>query len=205
MEQKQIEKLTSFFYEIGNLRRVLRAHQQMLLALDPTDNIASHSFRVAFIGYFLAKELEADADKVLKMCLLHDLEEIRTGDQNWVHKKYVKAYEAEVRRDQLEGLHHSENLLELSDEYQKRETKESKIAKDADLLDEVFLLREYAHKGNKEAVRWLRGEKGDNDGDKEGEQEKRMFTSLAKEIARAAKAQDPSFWWEYAWTPEKRR
>ena len=61
-------------------------HQQVLLAHDPTDNIASHSFRAAFIGYFLAKQLKADANKVLKMCLLHDLEEIRTGDHNWIHK-----------------------------------------------------------------------------------------------------------------------
>jgi len=204
MEEQQIKKLTSFFYEIGNLRRVLRAHQQMLLALDSTDNIASHSFRTAFIGYFLAKELEVDADKVLMMCLLHDLAEIRTGDQNWVHKKYVKAYEGEVRRDQLKDVSHSEKLLELSDEYEKRETQESKIAKDADLLDEIFLLREYAHQGNKEAIRWLRGEADGNGTKEEGEQEKRMFTNLAKEIAKTAKGQDPSFWWENAWTPERR-
>ena len=67
MKQNQLKKLVSFFYEIGNLRKVIRAHQQMLLFQDLTDNIAAHSFRTAFIGYFLAKELKADADKVIKM------------------------------------------------------------------------------------------------------------------------------------------
>ena len=66
----KLDILANFFYEIGNLRMVLRSHQQTLLSHDPTDNIASHSFRTAFIGYFLAKELKADADKVLKMCMI---------------------------------------------------------------------------------------------------------------------------------------
>lgn len=202
MEKLQIEKLVAFFYEIGNLRRVLRAHQQMLLVSDPTDNIASHSFRVAFIGYFLAKELGADSDKVLKMCLLHDLEEVRTSDQNWVHKKYVKVYEGEVRRDQLEGLFHTDELLKLSDEYEKRETTEAKIVKDADLLDQVFLLKEYSHQGNKEAEHWLNG--GWDGQVRESEQEKKMFTEIAKQIAKEAKNQKPSFWWENAWTPDRR-
>jgi len=204
MENSEIKKLTAFFYEIGNLRRVLRAHQQMLLALDPTDNIASHSFRVAFIGYFLAKELDADADKVFKMCLIHDLEEIRTSDQNWVHKKYVKAYEAEVRRDQLEHLSHADELLKLSDEYEKRETQEAKITKDADLLDQIFLLREYAHQGNKEAARWLKGEASGAGIQEENEQEKKLSCDLAKKIAKEAKSQEPSFWWENAWTSDRR-
>lgn len=204
MDNSQVQKLTAFFYEVGNMRRVLREHQQMLLALDPTDNIASHSFRAAFIGYFLAKELGADADKVLKMCLVHDLGEIRTGDHNWVHRKYAIVHEEEARQDQLKDLSHAGEFSELSDEYEKRETLESQLAKDADLLDEIFLLREYAHQGNKEASRWLKAEADGNGPKKESEQEKKMFTDLARQIAREAKNQEPSFWWENAWTPERR-
>ncbi len=203
-DNSKIEKLTGFFFELGTLRRVLRAHQQMLLAFDPTDNIASHSFRTAFIGYFLAKELKANADKVLKMCLLHDIEEVRSGDQNWVHRKYIKVYEEEIRESQLKAVSQSEELLELSKEYQERKTLEARIAKDADLLDEVFLLKEYSHGGNKEAEDWLNG--GWEEGvKKESEQEKGMSTDLAKQIAKEAKKQRPSLWWENLWTPNKRK
>ncbi|MFQ6049980.1 MAG: HD domain-containing protein [Candidatus Paceibacterales bacterium] len=104
MKQKQIKNLASFFYEIGTLRKVIRAHQQTLLSQDLTDNISSHSFRTTFIGYFLAKALKANADKVIKMCLLHDIEETRAGDQNWVHKRYIKVYEEEIREGQLKNL-----------------------------------------------------------------------------------------------------
>jgi len=34
--------------------------------------------------------------------------------------------------------------LELSKEYQERKTPEARIAKDADLLDQILILKEYA-------------------------------------------------------------
>ena len=198
MKQNQIKKLVSFFYEIGNLRKVIRAHQQMFLFHDLTDNIASHSFRVSFIGYFLAKELKANADKVIKMCLLHDIEEARSGDQNWVHKRYIKVFEDEIRDEQLKYLPNSKELLTLSKEYQERKTKEAKIARDADLLDQVFLQKEYAWQGIREAKDWLKGTK------KASQQERQMFTKLAKAIAKETKSQAPSLWWKNLWTPTRR-
>jgi len=199
MKKSYIKNLVSFFFEIGNLRKVLRAHQQMLLTYDLTDTIASHSFRVAWIGYFLAKELKADANKVIKMCLLHDLEESRSMDHHWVSKKYVKVFEDEIRKEQLKNLLHSKELIELSKEYQERKTLEAKIAKDADLLDELLLLKEYSWQGNKEARRWMKGPK------LKSQHEKLMFTKLAKEIAKEIKRQTPSAWWADSWTPYRRQ
>jgi len=204
MKNDKIKKLVSFFYEIGTLRRVLRAHQQTLLSHDPTDNISSHSFRTAFIGYFLAKESKVDADKVVKMCLLHDIEEARAGDQNWVNKRYIKVFEDEIRKGQLKELPNSKELLELSNEYNERKTFEAKIAKDADLLDEIFLLKEYEMQGSKEAIDWLKGTHKKGPG-KESQQEKMMFTKLAKKIAKEAKKQKPSLWWDNLWTPNRKK
>jgi len=199
MEENKFKKLVSFFYEIGTLRKIPRAHQQGLFSQDLSDNIASHSFRTAFIGYFLAKELKADADKVIKMCLLHDTEESRCGDQNWVNKRYVKVFEEEIRNEQLKDIINSGELKELSREYQERKTLEAKIAKDADLLDQILILREYQMQGNKEAENWLKRNGEDN------EQEKLMFTDLAKNISREMKEQSPSFWWKNLWTPKRRK
>lgn len=204
MKHNQIQKLVSFFFEIGNLRKVIRAHQQTLLSFDLSDTIASHSFRVTLIGYFLAKELRADVDKVIKMCLLHDLEETRSSDHNWVHKRYVKVFEDEIRYDQLKDLSESEELIKLSDEYQERKTLESKITKDADLLDEIFLLREYDWQGNKEAADWLKG-KSKKGIKQKNQQEKLMNTQLAKQISQEAKKQSPSAWWKDLWTPTRRK
>ncbi|MDP2930413.1 MAG: HD domain-containing protein [bacterium] len=195
----ETKELVHLFFEIGNLRKIPRAHQQTLLSQDLSDNIASHSFRTAFIGYFLAKHLKINADKVLKMCLLHDLEETRCGDQNWVHKKYLKVFEDEIRKEQLGSLFDAQELLELSKEYDERKTVEAKTAKDADLLDQILILKEYLQQGNQEAKRWLR--LGEN---KPCEHEKMLSTFLAKKIAKEIKKQEPSDWWSSAWTSKRR-
>jgi len=194
MKSDKIKKLTYFFFELGTLRKVIRSHQQYFFTNDLTDNISSHSFRTALIGYFLAKEEKVDSNKVIKMCLLHDLEESRSGDQNWVNKKYVKVFEEEIRKEQLLSLADSQEFLKLSQEYSERKTKEAKIAKDADLLDQIFILCEYRWQGNKEAAWWLEGE----------EQEKLMFSKTAKRIAKLAKKQRPSEWWDNLWTNKRR-
>jgi putative hydrolase of HD superfamily len=196
MESEGIKKLTQFFYEMGSLKNIRRSHQAAF-AKDDSDNIASHSFLVAIIGYFLAKELNADCDKVLKMCLFHDMEEIRSGDQNWINKKYVKVFEEEIREDQLKELPHSQEIAEAAKEYDKRETAEAKIAKDADLLGQILALRDYEYRGLKEAGNWL------NHGN-ESEYEKLLSTDLAKKIAKEAKSQSPHDWWQNFWTNNRR-
>lgn len=194
MKDNRIKNLTNFSFELGTLRKVARAHRQTLLTNDLTDNIASHSFRVSLIGYFLAKQEKANPEKVIKMCLIHDLEESRSGDQNWVNKRYVKVFEEEIREGQLSSLPFSSELLSLSKEYQERKTPEAKIAKDADLLDQILLLCEYRWQGNREAEDWLVG----------GEQEKMMFSKTAKKIAKTAINSTPHDWWNDLWTNKRR-
>ena len=45
------------------------------------ENVASHSWRMALMAYFMTDEFpELDMNKVIKMCLIHDLGETFTGD-----------------------------------------------------------------------------------------------------------------------------
>lgn len=190
-----MKKLANFLYEIGSLRKVARAHRQSLLTDDLSDNIASHSFRVTVIAYFLAKEEKANLEKVLTMALFHDMEEARSGDHNWLHKRYVKIYEKEIRNDQLESLKGGGGLKVICDEYDKRESKESHLAKDADLLDQILLINEYTWAGNKEAMRWKRGKGG---------HEKMLWSETAKKLAREIDKTKPSDWWSGIWTSKRR-
>src|SRR3989344_4984110 len=144
---KILARLTHFLYELGTLRKVARSHRQTLLTDDLSDNISSHSYRVSVIGWFLAKLEKADPYKIVMMCLFHDTSETRTGDQNWVHKKYIQSFDAEVAQDQLSKLTGANELLKLVSEYEKKETLEAKLTKDADLLDQILLLKEYSWQG----------------------------------------------------------
>ncbi|MBI2103494.1 HD domain-containing protein [Candidatus Woesebacteria bacterium] len=189
-----IQKITNLLFEVGTLRKVARSHRQTLLTNDLTDNIATHSYRVAFIGYILAKMERADSNKVLAMCLLHDLPEARSGDQNWVHKKYVKVFEEEIIKEQLGQLNETKELFEFAKEYNKRESKEAKLAKDADLIDQIILLREYEWIGNQEAAIWLKGQ----------ERYKKIWSKSGKKIAKEIIKTKPSSWWNKFWTAERR-
>ncbi len=181
------------------MRKLPRMHRQMLLTDDDSDTIASHSYRVALIAWLLAKEEGADPYKTVMMALLHDVGEIRTGDHNWVHKRYVKIFEDEVHNDQFADFPFPD-LKELLDEYVKRESKESIVAKNADLLDQVLLLREYEWQGNKEAMIWLHG-KGKAKGNA---QLNKLTLKRAKQLGKAIYDMSPSAWWNDLWTSKNR-
>ena len=193
MSDNKEQKIVQFLYEMGTMRKLPRIHRQTFLTDDMSDNIATHSYRVAIIGWFLAKMEGADPYKVVMMCLAHDMPEVRSNDHNWIHKRYVKIFEDEIRDEQLGKLPFSD-LSEIVNEYDARESKEAIIAKDADMVDQIFLLREYMWQGNKEAQIWL--DRVDvND---------RFKTNSAKSLAEVSMSESPSSWWENLATGENR-
>ncbi len=196
-ERDSNKNLSNFFFEIGTLRKLARSHRQTLLTDDLSDNISSHSYRVTMIGWFLAHLEKADPYKIVSMCLLHDTGESRSGDQNWIHKKFVKVFEDEIHEGQLRSLPFSPELQNLNREYHERKSKESIIAKDADLIDQILLLKEYVWQGNEEAKLWLGGSG-------KGEHLNSLKTKSAKKIAKKILSSKPSDWWADLWTNQRR-
>jgi putative hydrolases of HD superfamily len=194
-------RYADFLFEIGTMRKVLRMHRQTLLTDDMSDNIATHSFRVAMLGWILAKKEGADPYKVVMMCLLHDMGEARSNDHNWVHKRYVTVHEDQIMDEQL-GTLPDQELATIAREYEMRETKEAVIAKDADLLDQVLLLREYEWQGNKEAVIWLRGKQGEVS--EYNAQLKKLRLESSKSLGAVLCERAPSDWWNELWTSTNR-
>lgn len=199
-KDEQNKSIVNFLFEIGTMRKLPRMHQQTLLSQDLSDNIASHSYRVAIIAWFLAKLEKVDPYKTVMMALLHDSKEVRSGDHNYVHKKYVKIFEDEIVKDQLGSLPF-DDLFEIDKEFEIRQSPEALVAKDADRIDQMLLLKEYAHQGNKEAAIWLAG-KGDNN--TESFQYKNLTTVSAKELGKEILEAKVSKWWENIWTADNR-
>ncbi len=197
MENKD-SRSADFLFELGTMRKLLRMHRQTLLTDDLSDNIAAHSFRVTMIGWILAQKEKADPYKVVMMCLLHDTGEARSNDHNWVNKRYTKIFEEDIIEEQL-GTPPFSELKEIALEYKERKTKEAIIAKDADLLDQILLLKEYEWQGNKEAAIWLRG--SDNRG---YAQLKNLKLESSLELGRAIYERNPSDWWKGLWTNKDR-
>jgi len=188
-----MRKIVNFLFEVGSLKKIARSHRQSFLTDDLSDNIASHSHRVSVIGYFLAKAEGVNIEKVLTMCIFHDIGEARSGDQNWVHKKYLKVFEDEILEDQLKDIIGKNELLKTMTEYAARESTESKVAKDADKLDQYLLIKEYIMRGNKEAENWIKRKSPDD-----------LYCQTAKDLFLQIIKTNPADWWKTLYT-EKRR
>ncbi len=173
-------KIADLLFEIGSLRNMKRMHCQTLLQVN--DTIASHSFEVAITGMVLAKMENADENKVLKMCLFHDIAEARTGDANFIHSHYVKADEKEAIKDQYSGTPIEKEIIEILNEYEERESKESIIAKDADLINQTILQCNYLKDSKKDLARWNR------------HSIKGLKTKSAKKLAKTITARSPFEW-----------
>lgn len=183
-----INKIVNFFFEIATLRRLTRSHRQMIQ--DVNDNISDHSFRVAIFGMILAKTEGLDENKVLKMCLFHDVVEARTGDANFINQQYLDLHEEDARKDQMENLPIAEEIMQLLREYKQKKSKEAIIAKDADLLDQMILQQEYFYKDSKNGEIWQR------------HTEKSLKTETAKKVASKIKDSNP-FEWLYQLAEQK--
>ena len=199
------KRIASFLFELGTMRKLPRMHRQLLFTEDSSDTIATHSYRVTMIGWFLAKLENADPYKVMLMCMTHDMGEIRTGDHNWVHKKYLKVFDDEIRKEQL-GTLPFDDLEKISEEYDERKSKEAVIAKDADLLDQILLLKEYSWQGSSEAKLWLTGkESAPEVGSVGNRQYQTLKTESAKHLARLVIDGAISDWWNTLWRDARRK
>ena len=148
------------------------------------ESVAEHILRTLYIGYALAKlEPGTDELKVLRLCLMHDLPEARTGDMNYVNKKYVTVDEGKAARDLAETLPFGDEIVATLDEYNGKQTKESCIAHDADQLALILQLKEYGDLGNKYSKEWI------------GFAVKRLCTESGKKIAQTIIETDSSEWW----------
>ncbi len=182
------------------MKKIPRMHQQMLLSQDLSDNIATHSHRTSLISWFLAKMENVDPYKVVMMTLLHDIKEVRSGDHNYLHKKYVKIFDDEISKDQLQNLPFTD-LFKINTEFEIRKSKEAIVAKDADLLDQILLLKEYVHQGNVEAKIWLSGKGNVN---KENVQYSNLKTKSARKLGKEILNGKVSEWCGELWTSKNR-
>ncbi len=137
-----------FLYEVGTLRYAIRTWNQFL---NPgSQNLSDHTLRVIWIALVIAKhEGATDTGKIIKMALVHDVSESRSVDVNYVSRQYADRHEDKAIADTLGGTAVEDEFLPIWEEYEKRETLESKIVKDADHIDVDLELKELEAMGNK--------------------------------------------------------
>lgn len=151
-----MDRIADFLFEVGMLKRTPRTGWQFLPGAEG-ESVADHSFRVAMITFALVRleETDVDADRALRLALVHDLPEARTGDLNYMNQKYVTADEERAGSDLTRGLPFSDELDALLAEYRAESTRESMIAHDADQLELLLQLVENRDAGVPGTDHWI--------------------------------------------------
>lgn len=189
----ELKSIVNFFFELGMLKKTPRSGFQFLGS--GRESVADHVFRVTTIGFTLARlDKEADAFTVVLMCLFHDLPESRTGDLNYVNKRYVDVKEDQAIKDLAQTLPFGDEIEELLEDFIRGESREAKLARDADQLDLILGLKEHQDLGNRYAEDWINFAR------------KRLKTDLGRQLAASIVETDSTAWWfegkDHWWTEE---
>lgn len=148
-------------------------------------SVAEHSFRMAFVALAIASRLEkaVDRERLLLICLAHDLPEARTGDMNYVNKKYVIVHEEKALEELACESDLGKEAVGYIREYNEKLSLEAQIAKDADQLELLLCLKEEHDKGNPRAMEWF--ENGI----------KRLKLNMSKKMAEEIRNTPSDEWW----------
>lgn len=153
-DNSSYKKIVSFIFETGLLNRFKRSGFDFLGS--GNQNISSHSFRTSIISYVLAKRLKADSSIAVLLSLFHDIPETRTGDINYFQKKYIEKDELKAVNDIADNFPELEELPEMINKFNNDESIEAVIARDADVLELIFTLKEEQDAGNLQAEIWIK-------------------------------------------------
>jgi putative hydrolase of HD superfamily len=180
-----MQDLVRFLFEVGHLKRVARSGWWMA-GIERPESVADHSFRCAWIGYLLARrDGRADVGRVVLMCLCNDLHEARINDLHKVGQAYLDYGAAETRafRDQADSVPEGAELADLHREFQAGETREARLARDADRLECAFQAREYLAAGCSACEEWLTNT------------EPALATEVGRQLFAALAAAETTCWW----------
>jgi putative hydrolases of HD superfamily len=177
-----IKDVADFLFEGRLLKKIPRSGFQFLG--DGKESVAEHCFLTTLIAYVISQlEPDINAEKLISLCLVHDLAESRVGDLNYVQKMYVKVDENRAISHMTRYLPFGDHLTKLIDEFKERKSKEAQLAHDADQLALILELKNLSDLGKTHADKWL------------AHVIPRLTTNIGKYLAEAILNREQDSWW----------
>lgn len=138
------------------------------------ETVASHSWQMAMLALFLLNHTneQYDFNKIIQLCLIHDLAESIIGDITPKEKSYKN--KKIIEQEAMQKISTDTNfplLYELFMEYVEKQTKEAKLANDLDQIDMYMQSLAYEKKYSNQDLEEFRTSA-----------KTRLITTLAKNI-----------------------
>lgn len=165
MEKKgalQLEKLLGcadaswirVYFEISHLKQLYRqGWLRRGVPRERCESVAEHSFAAALLAYWLAQAEfpELDAEKVLRMALMHDLGEVYAGDiipQDQIDPQTKHETEQQAVRQIFNNLLDGDAYIKLWDEFEAASTQEAQYVRQVDRLEMALQALLYENQGD---------------------------------------------------------
>lgn len=152
MDKKKIKILVDLFDKAGTLKDVKRTGW-VLKGVEDAESVADHTWRMCLFCLLLAHK-NLDKQKLVEMCIIHDLGEIGVGDIRWETGSRVLSSPTNKHRDELAAIKeifrgHSESkkYINLLEEFNGQKSPEAKFLKQIDKLEMALQALEYEKKG----------------------------------------------------------
>ncbi|HKJ97314.1 MAG TPA: HD domain-containing protein [Desulfotignum sp.] len=149
-----MKQIANLLFEARILKDLNRSGYAFLGA--GRESIAEHCFSMAFICFVMSRlDPEANGERLMAMALVHDMAEARTGDFNYVQKHYSSTDESKAVAHLTKGVPFATDIISLISEFNLGQTREARLAKDADQLSFILELKKLKDIGAAAADKWL--------------------------------------------------
>ena len=153
------KQIVDFLRALGALKDLPRVGWP-LRGVRNAESVADHSYRVAVLAMVLADWIAdngalLDAEKTMRMALLHDIPEAKTGDiPKPVSRRFPSGFKAKMEAEAADALLSPMGILggryrALLDEYEQGGTLESAVVHAADKLETLLQAYEYEASGSR--------------------------------------------------------
>lgn len=144
--------IIDFLKTAANLKKISRQGWIDKLSINDSESVADHTYSMAIMGMVLSDLKNYDAEKILRMVLLHDLAEAKIGDYtpNQLSKENKKELEDNTFNEIIEKLPENikSNYSEIWKEYQDNISKEAVLVHQIDRLEMALQAKVYQNAGH---------------------------------------------------------
>lgn len=146
-----IDLLLDFFNVVANLKNIPRQGWIDKLLIDSPESVSDHSYSMTVMCLVYSEILKLDTLKVLKMSLIHDLAESKTGDltPEQISKEEKQNIENQTMNEIIKNLPSQleKEFIILWKEFQEEISLESKLVHQIDKLEMVLQAKIYEKEG----------------------------------------------------------
>lgn len=149
-----IEEIIKFCELIGKLKKTERTGWITRASIENPESVADHTFRTAVLAMVIGDMKKLDAEKLVRMALIHDFEESVTGDYDRFAKKLIP--KENIERKKIEAIKEMLSLLpseigkkylELWKEYEEQQSEYAKLLYQIEKTELLIQAFEYQIEG----------------------------------------------------------